>query len=186
LPVGEVGVGATDSDVKDEVELLVEGSVQGLVMPGVELGVGEVASIPVGDLAHVNVKNNVLGGVEVGLDSLLGPNETVDVEVVAKRSSVLVLAVSLVPDVLVPVGSHVQGRSEGITASSTAARGISSRFYEINLSRSRPRSVFVMRGQEPDGRPNPISFGELGGDLHSSVLEGERVHSSKSCAHYWV
>ena len=181
--VGEVSIDTTDGDVEDEVEVSVEGSTVGLTSPGVVLGTA-LASLEEAFLGEVNIEDNVGLVIDVGNESVLSPEETVDVEVVSEGSGVDVLLGGSEVIVLVPVDSPVEGGAEGVVATGGAGRGVASTgLHDVDLSGGGPVAVLVVDGEEPHSGPDHVSLGKLGVDLNSSVGEAEGVDGSDAGGH---
>ena len=79
--VGEIASGAADCNVQDQVKILIERSICWLVDPRVVLVLPSSFAEEV-LVRHVNIEDDVLGAVDVCLQSFRGPEETVDVHLV--------------------------------------------------------------------------------------------------------
>lgn len=170
--IGEITSSTTYCNVENQVKVLVERGVLGLVDPRVVLaGPSTFAEEVI--VGHVNVEDDVFRAVDVGCESFRGPEEAVDVHLIGKRAGVLVVSVAQVPSVLVPVGTPVESRSEGVMTTESAVDSIATGLHNIDFTGGGPGAECVVSWEHPDGRPNPISLGELGGDLNSTVGEVE-------------
>ena len=89
LAVGEVTIGATNGNVQDQVEVLVEGGIHRATLPRV-VSFAKITSLPEG-FSGVDVKDHISGIVKVGLNAIGGPCQTIDVEVISERVWVCVL-----------------------------------------------------------------------------------------------
>ena len=92
--IWEIVGSTTDGEINDEEELSVKWCRVVLSLPRVVEGGGELASVPEALLGEVNLENLVAVSIEVGVETLLVPVESVGVESVVKRLSVLVVLVS--------------------------------------------------------------------------------------------
>ena len=97
-------------------------------------------------------------------------------ELSIQASGMGIVGVGQVVMVLGIVCPPVQGGSKGIDSSRRIRFIISSGFHDVDLTGSGPHAVSLIGGKHPDGRPDPISSGKFGADLHSSVFEIERVY----------
>lgn len=138
LTIGEVVSCATNSQVQDDVVFAVEGSSIWLVDPWVVIGLRELTALPEALILEANLENLVGLVIDVGVEAVLVPVETVGVELISKGR-----AISGLPDlvgkreaVLIPSGAPVKSRAEGIIATlATIRRTISTRFHDIDLTR---------------------------------------------------
>ena len=175
MTIGEVPVSTTSSDVHDEVELLVERCIDfALVFPRV-VTVGPATFLPEALGGGVDIEHNVIWGVEVGGDAVLGPNETVDVEIISKGCGMGILLGGLLVTICVPCGTPVEGRAELVVATSRARGAVTARLHNVNLTRGGPATVCFVDGKQPDGGPEPVTLGQLSLDLNLAVLERELV-----------
>jgi len=117
--IREVAIGATDCHVQNQVEVLVERSVDASIFPGVEAA--EAAFLPEAVFGGVDIQDDVLGVVEVGLNPVLGPNEAEGVHGIAERLPVRVATVGKPVWIVLPAGSPVEGRAEGAAARACVA-----------------------------------------------------------------
>lgn len=92
--IWEIVGSTTDCEINDEEELSIKWCRVVLSLPRVVEGGGELASVPEALLGEVNLENLVAVSVEVGVETLLVPVESVGVESVVKRLSVFVVLVS--------------------------------------------------------------------------------------------
>jgi len=83
LAVGEVAIGAANCNVEDEVVLLVERCVVWLSLPWVILVGPATFGEEVSGL-HVDIKDDVVIGVNVGVESVCIPVHSIDVEVIGE------------------------------------------------------------------------------------------------------
>ena len=84
LAVGEVGVGAAHSQVENEEELSVEGRRVVLANPRVREGRRELAALEEGLLGEVNLQNLGVVAIYVGVEAVLVPVESINVEILTK------------------------------------------------------------------------------------------------------
>ena len=151
--VREVGVGAANSQVKNNVEFSVEGSSVVLANPGVVEARGELTSLEEALLSEVNFQHSVAIVVEVCVNTSGIPVETVDVEVFSKRFSVIELGMSSLELILIPVGSPMKSGSKFIVTTGRVARTISTRLHDVDFTRSGPVSILVVFGKQPNCGP---------------------------------
>ena len=91
LTVGEISVRSAHSDVQDQVEFAVERGIEvSLVLPGI-VTVGEASLLPEALGRGVDVKDEIVGCVNIGRDSKLVPNKPINVEIISQRLGVSVL-----------------------------------------------------------------------------------------------
>jgi hypothetical protein len=181
IAVTEEAVCASDSDVHDQVELLVEWSIVTAAVPWVLTA--EVTSLVEALTMHVDIEDNVVWVVDVGVESLVSPDQAVGVHVVSKGVTVLVGVSGHVEWVVFVVRSPVEGRAESVVvATAVVATGL----HHVDLARSRPASVHIVFWHEPDGWPDPVAPWDLGSNLDLSVLEGEGVSSLQTGTHEWL
>jgi hypothetical protein len=182
LAIREIAINTTDCNVHNKIELLVEGRIVGLSLPRVILGWWETTLFPEALSWHIDIKNNVILSVNVGEETIGGPQEAVDVHSVSKGFSVLVLSVCQRIFVLIPGGAPVKSWSKGVLTASRATSWVTTRLHDINFARSRPCAVGLISWEKPNSRPNPVTFGELSSDLNSSISEAEGLSGSYSGA----
>ncbi len=180
LTVREVAICATSSDVHEEVEFLVEGSVDLLLVSPRVVTLGPATAFPEGLRRGVNIENNVVRGVQIGGDSILGPEETIDMEVISEGIRGRVLLRGLLITIGIPGGSPVEGGSELVVAAGGARSVVTARLHDVNLTRGRPSAICLILGKHPNGGPQEITLGELSLDLNLSILEVEFADGSKT------
>ena len=151
--VREVGVGAADGQVKNNVKFSVEGGSVVLADPGVVETLGELTSLEETFFGEVNFQHPVAIGVKVGVNASLIPVETVDVEVLTKRFGVIELSMSSLELILIPVGTPVKSGSKFIVTASRIARTVTTRLHDVDFTRGGPVSVLVVLGKQPDCGP---------------------------------
>ncbi len=83
------------------------------------------------------------------------------------------------------VRAPVHGRAKSFRSSSKLTRvsNISATFHDVDLTTGRPLSVLIVAGKAPDSRPKPVSLGQLGLDLNTTVLEIEGIDGGKLTTH---
>lgn len=175
----EPTVGATNSDVEDEVEILVEGSgVYASLAPWVDetsaVGVRdrEVALLPEW-LVEVDVHDLKETSVDVREDVLLAPFETESVETRAVSSvESLTLDVVLVPAVVVGIRTPVKSGRDDVVAALRVGVVVTARLNNVDLTRRRPWAVGVVNRQHPNGWPEPVTGRQLSLDFDTAVLDG--------------
>ena len=186
LAIGEVPVGATRSNIHDNVELLVEGGVDiTLVGPRV-VALAPATSFPEGLGGGVNVEDYVVGSIEVSGETILGPEQTVDMEVVRKGLGVSVLLRGLQVAIGVISGSPVEGGGELVVAAGLARGVVTARLHNVDLTGRGPSTVSLVLWEHPDGGPQEISLRKLSLDLNLSVLEGELADGADAGGLNWV
>jgi len=151
--VREVGVGAADGQVKNNVKFSVEGGSVVLADPGIVETLGELTSLEETFFGEVNFQDLVAIGVKVGVNASLIPVETVDVEVLTQRFGVIELSMSSLELILIPVGTPVKSGSKFIVAASRIARTVTTRLHDVDFTRSGPVSILVVLGKQPDCGP---------------------------------
>jgi len=110
LTLWPVVIDSSNGDVEDQVVFLVEWSVLvGLVLPWVADVLWEFS---LGEHVLVMLEVEHFSSVDGGDDGVLGPLESIDVEVVRQVSWVSVLGMSLVPGVHWVTWSEMEGRSK--------------------------------------------------------------------------
>lgn len=174
----EPAVRAADGDVDDEVEILVEWSaVTACLAPWVDdpraVGVRgrEVGLVPE-RLVEVDVGDLQETGVDEGEEVLRSPLETVDVEALGiGRVKSLALDVVLPPCVVVGVRSPVECRRDNVVTTLRVGVVVTAGLHQVNLTRRRPWAVGVVDRHHPNGRPEPVTCGQLGLDLDAAVLD---------------
>ncbi len=180
LTIGEVAIGATSGDVHEEVELLVEGCVDILLVGPRVVTLGPLSTFPEGLSRGVNIENNVVRGIQIGGDSILGPEETIDVEVISERIRGSVLLSGLLITIGVPGGSPVEGGGELVVATGGARSVITARLHDVDLTGGGPSTISLVLREHPNGGPKEVTLGEQCLDLDLSVLEVELAGGSKT------
>jgi hypothetical protein len=90
------------------MEFSVERCGVGLTFPWVVFSCGETTSIPEALGCEINSKDLISWVIKIGIELLLIPVETVNMEFVSERFCVLIVSMSLGILVLIPVGSPVE------------------------------------------------------------------------------
>jgi hypothetical protein len=177
----EVAGGAAHSQVYDQIVLLVEGRLYALrVLPRVVVGLGEFAALEEALLGQINVQHDVLRVVNVGVQAVSGPLETVRVEVLAQKLRMLVDLVSQSVSVLTPVDTPMQSAAKVVQAALfVRVVDVAATLHDVDLTASWPHAVRVRRRQHPYGGPEPVTSRQLGSHLDTTVLEAKRVHSGQ-------
>lgn len=106
--VGEVRVSATNGQVHDQVELSVERSSVGLTNPWVGERFGEFSALEERLGLEIYFEDLVFRFVEIGVESILIPVETIDMESFVERLGVLEPLSCLIEFVLIIVGAPVE------------------------------------------------------------------------------
>jgi len=174
--IGEVGVGATNGQVEDEVELAIERSGVVLVDPRVVKSLRESSALVEALLGEVDLEHLVCRVIKVSVKLLIIPVETISVELFAEGFIVLVLKMSHLIAILIPAGTPVKSGTEPVVTLTGVAWSIAARLHNINFTRCWPRSILVSFGKHPNGRPEPVTLRELSIDLNTAVLGRERVY----------
>jgi hypothetical protein len=79
--IGEISIGPSDSEVEDEIELLVEGGVVGLTLPRIVKGRAfPLTFLPKG-FSDWNFHHALRVVIDVGVDLILVPDQAIGVEV---------------------------------------------------------------------------------------------------------
>jgi len=173
----EPSVGATDSDVEDKVEVLVERSRVGTASPWVLEGstvAGGRWEVALGPewLVEVDVHDLEKTGVDVGENVLLGPlnSESVKASSVGgvKGSTLYVVAV---PAILRLHWAPVESRGDNVVTTLWVGVVVTTRLHDVNLTGARPWTVDGVGWQHPDGGPEPVTSWELRLDLDTSILD---------------
>lgn len=73
LTIGEVAIGATSSNVHNQVELLVERCIGINLMSPRVIAFAPASLLPEGLCRGIDVEDDVVRGVDVGRDAVLGP-----------------------------------------------------------------------------------------------------------------
>jgi len=173
----EPTVGTTNSDVEDEVKVLVERSGVATASPWV-LERGTVAGgrweVALGPewLVEIDVHDLKKTGVDVGKDVLLRPLNTESVEtssVGGVESSTL--DVVAVPAILGRNWTPVKSGRNNVVTTLRVGVVVTTGLHDINLTGTRPCTVDGVGWQHPDGRPEPVTSWKLGLDLDTTVLD---------------
>lgn len=179
LTILEPTVGATDGDVEDEIELLVEWSLLAAsggpdVLKTGSVGVGqrELTTLPEW-LVKVGVENLEETRVDVGEEVLLRPLETKGVRLcsvggVKSRS----LDVGPPPSIVGQIRTPMESGGDDVVTTLLVGVVVTTRFGDIDLTRQGPGTIGVLDRQHPDGGPEPVTLRHLGGDLDTTVLDG--------------
>ena len=83
----------------------------------------------------------------------------------------LALNIVLPPAVVIGVGTEVQRTGDDVVAALSVALVVAARLHDVDLAGARPGAIYAVLGQHPDGRPQPVSSGQLGDDLNATVLD---------------
>ena len=176
----EPSVGATDSNVENEVKVLIEWSVAGggsAVDPRVveksivlRLG-GEVTELVKRLLLLVSDEQNLLdSAVDVEVDVVLSPLHAVGVVAVGVFAAANLLCASRLPVGIGLVGGTPVSSAVVDVAATFAVLGtVATRLHDVNLATPWPVAVHVVLGHHPDRRPEPIALGELSDNLDLAV-----------------
>ena len=78
---------------------------------------------------------------------------------IGKGAGVLVVSVGQVPSVLIPIGTPVKSRPEGVMATDRAVGSSATGLHNIDFTGCGPGAECVVSWEHPDGRPNPITLG---------------------------
>lgn len=174
----EVVCSSSDSQVNDEVKFSIERSVIGFSDPWVIVGRTEVSLLEEALRLHVDVQDDVGLRIEIGVESIFVPIETIDVEIIVKTARVFVFLVCHLEFVGCVVKTPVESRSESVDTAVRVRFVVTSRLHNVDFTRGRPLTVLVVFGEHPNCRPEPVSSWKLGAHLNSPVFEGETVHGS--------
>ena len=82
IAIREVAIGAANSNVEDQEEVLVERSVDVLLVYPRVVTVLPTASLPEGLGGCVDIEDDLVRCIDVSLDAVLGPNQAIDMEIV--------------------------------------------------------------------------------------------------------
>lgn len=176
----EPSVGATDSNVENEVELLIERSVAGCRC-AVDPRVGkksvvlrlssEVAELVKWVLLLVSNEENLLdSAVDVEVDVVFSPLHAVGVEAVGVFAAADLLGASGLPVGIGLVGrAPVSGTVVDVAATFAVLAAVATRLHDIDLATPRPLAVDVVLGHHPDRGPEPITLGKLCNNLDLTV-----------------
>ena len=82
LAIREVAIRSTDSNVEDQEEVLVERCIDILLVYPRVVTVLPTASLPEGLGGCINIEDDLVRCVDVGLDAVLGPEQAIDMEIV--------------------------------------------------------------------------------------------------------
>lgn len=176
----EPSVGATDSNIENEVEVLIEWSVASCrcaVSPrvgkeSVVLGLcGKVAKLVERLLLLVSDEENLLdSAVDVEVDVVLRPLHAVGVEAVGVFAAADLLGSGGHPVGISLVGRAPVGSAVVYVATTLAVlAAVATRFHDVDLATPWPIAVDVVLGHHPDRGPKPISLGELSDNLDLTV-----------------
>jgi hypothetical protein len=178
LAVLKPTVSSTNSDVDDEVEVLVKGrGVAASRSPGViqtrtvAVSKGEVAVLEKW-LVKVRVHDLKKTSVDVCEDVVLGPLDTEGV-VTSGVGRVQGLALDVVTPPAIVAGVRAEVQSTGCDVVSALCIGvvISARLHDVDLTGSRPVAINVVLGQHPNRGPEPVALGKLSLHLNAAVLD---------------
>lgn len=182
--IREEPVGSTDGNVKDKIELLVERSVVRLVLPWVKEFVSETSLAPEGLRGGINIENNVVRGIDVGLDTVFSPVEAISVHSIGERGVMEIVLMSHVVGIFLPVRSPMESGAKTIVTTGGATCSIgSARFNNIDLSRHGPGAIRIVLGEHPDSRPDHITSRKLSYNLNTAILESKALSSAETGAH---
>lgn len=181
-----------DGEVDDQVEFLIKWGVLGGRDPGigksvalVETDGAKLAKLPEPLCRELEVRHAREFLVDVGPDGVGGPFHAKGVKVRGQgaraggKGEPVGGETRLVDDVG-RVGAPVQGTHHGVVSAGRQcaervdrheSRCVAARFRNVHLSRLGPETVRVLGRQHPDGRPDPVTDGHLGGDFHTTVLD---------------
>ncbi len=84
----------------------------------------------------------------------------------------LALDVGAPPGVVGRVGPPVEGGRDDVVAALRVGVVVAAGLDDVDLARLGPGPVGRVDGHHPDGGPEPVTDGELGGDLDAAVLDG--------------
>jgi hypothetical protein len=170
--IWEVAIGASHSDIKNQIEFSIKwGGVLGFVLPWIVRGLGELTLGPQ-ILVKWEVQHCLV--VDSGDDMILCPLKLVDVERVVQSTVWQLVSGSRLPIwVLWPIWSPMESGAERLGSSNRTVK-VTSRFDDVDLTRSWPWSIGIVNWHHPDSWPNPISFGQFSSNLNSTILEPER------------
>jgi hypothetical protein len=133
--VGEVGVRTADSQVENQIELSIEWGCVVLTDPGVVESRRELASLEETFLREINLKNLCFVAIYVGVQTILVPVKTENVEVFSKRLTVvLILSMGLLELILIIVGAPMKSGSKFIAATSRVRGIVAARLHNIDLA----------------------------------------------------
>lgn len=79
------------------------------------------------------------------------------------------LLVGAIPAVIGGVGAPVESAGDDVVAALRVGVVVASGLDNVDFAGCGPGAVFVVDGEEPDGRPEPVAFGHLGNHLDSTV-----------------
>ena len=87
-----------------------------------------------------------------------------------------------------PIWPPMQSRTEWFRPSPKFfwIPNISSTFHDIYFPTCWPCSIFIIPGKKPYCRPEPISFGQLGPNFHSSVCKAKRINCHNLSTRDWI
>lgn len=174
----EPAIGATNSHVEDEIEVLVKGSlIAASVFPDImdtsSVGIrgGEVAALPE-RLVEVGVEDLKEAGVDVGEEIFLRPLQSESVEASRVRSmESSALDVGAPPGIVGRARAPVKRRRDDVVAALGVSVVVTAGLDDIDLARRWPGSVSVLDGHHPDGGPEPVALRQLGSHLDAAILD---------------
>lgn len=188
----EPAVGTPDSNVQDEIEVLIKRGCRSARSPRVDdcsaVGVScwEVTLLPEW-LVEVDVHDLEKTSVNVSEDILWAPFETIRVETRSvSRVKRLVLAVCAPPTVIIWVWTPVKCRRDDVVATGWVRVVVATRFHDVYLAGLWPRAVDIVYGQHPDGWPHPVARGKLSFDFDTAVLDRLAFDGADASRLHWV
>ena len=120
--------------------------------------VSEATALPEAHLGGVDIKDNVVRGVDVGSNAVLRPKKTINVEVISERGITGVLLSCELVFISIIIWSPVESGSKFIVAASFARGIVTTRLHDIDLTRSGPASIGFVSWEHPDGWPDPVTL----------------------------
>lgn len=91
---------------------------------------------------------------------------------VERRVRRLALDVVAPPSIILLVRPKVQRAADDVVAALAVREVVAAGLHDVELAGPRPRPVHAVRGQHPDGGPQPVALGQLGLDLDAAVRDG--------------
>ena len=179
IAILEPPIGTSNSQIDDEVKLLIERRVQiGVVDPRVgksgAVGVGqrELATSPQILIERV-VEDLQEASVYVGEEILLTPLQAIGVGTGGPggMESFLLLAGAPISVVFL-IGTPVESAGDNVVSAGRIAVVVASRFGDIDFARCGPSPECVVDGQHPNGGPEPVALWHGGYDFDPTVLDG--------------
>ena len=82
------------------------------------------------------------------------------------------LDVSAPEGVVRAVGPPVQRGRDDVVAAARVGVVVAARLHDVDLAAGGPHAVVRLGGEEPDRRPDPVAFGEFGGDFDTAIFDG--------------